>query len=157
MRSYAVTVTWTGNLGQGTRTYTGYRRDHTVGADGPPSIPGSSDPAYRGDPTRWNPEQLLLAAVSQCHMLWYLHLCADAGVEVVDYLDAAAGTVTEHPDGSGEFTQITLRPAVTIADPGMSERALALHADVGPLCTIARSLAVPVHHEPSVSSAPRPR
>jgi organic hydroperoxide reductase OsmC/OhrA len=154
VHTYAVTVTWTGNLGDGTRSYRGYRRDHTVEADGRPAIPASSDPVFRGDPARWNPEQLLVAAVSQCHMLWYLHLCADAGVVVLEYRDEASGSCRIHRDGSGEFTEVTLRPQVVVEDPATTERALALHADVGALCQIARSVAFPVRHEPSVSPAP---
>ena len=80
MHRYDVTVTWTGNDGEGTKSYRSYRRDHDVDAPGRPTVPGSSDPAFRGDPSRWNPEQLLVAALSQCHMLSYLHQCAANGV-----------------------------------------------------------------------------
>ena len=138
MHTYETTVTWTGNAGQGTRDYRAYRRDHEVAADGPPTIPASSDPAFRGDKARWNPEQLLVASLSQCHMLWYLHLCADAGVNIVAYVDQAVGTMIEHDDGSGEFTAVTLRPRVTVSAASMVEPAQALHHRVPALCFIAR-------------------
>src|SRR5262250_687193 len=112
---YEVQVNWTGNDGEGTKTYRGYRRDHTVCAAGKPEIPGSSDPSFRGDRTRYNPEELLVASLSACHMLWYLHLCADNGVVVTSYEDAPVGVMREDSDGSGVFTDVLLRPVVTIA------------------------------------------
>ena len=92
---YAVTVTWTGNRGRGTADYRAYERAHEISAPGKPAIPGSSDPSFRGDARRYNPEELPVAAVSSCHMLWYLHLCADAGVRVLAYTDKARGTMVE--------------------------------------------------------------
>jgi organic hydroperoxide reductase OsmC/OhrA len=153
MHTYRVSVTWTGNDGEGTATYRSYRRDHVVSAAGRPAIDGSSDPAFRGSGARWNPEQLLVVSLSQCHMLWYLHLCAEAGVVVVDYRDEAEGTMEENADGSGRFTSVTLRPAVAVADAAMVERAGALHHDVPARCFIARSVNFPVRHEPTVSVA----
>ena len=147
---YAITVTWTGNDGDGTATYRSYRRDHDVTAAGRPTILGSSDPHFRGDATRWNPEQLLVAALAQCHLLWYLHLCADAGVTVVDYRDEAEGTMILGSDGGGRFSSAVLRPHVTVGAPEMVERALALHHEVPALCFIARSVNFPVSHEPTV-------
>ena len=147
---YAITVTWTGNDGDGTATYRSYRRDHDVAAAGRPTILGSSDPHFRGDATRWNPEQLLVAALAQCHLLWYLHLCADAGVTVVDYRDEAEGTMILGSDGGGRFSSAVLRPHVTVGAPEMVERALALHHEVPALCFIARSVNFPVSHEPTV-------
>src|SRR4029450_117399 len=94
-------VTWTGDRGTGTRHYAAYDRTHEITAAGQPAIAGSSDTAFRGDPKRWNPEQLLVVSLAQCHMLWYLHLAADAGVTVVAYDDAAGGTMVEHPSGDG--------------------------------------------------------
>jgi organic hydroperoxide reductase OsmC/OhrA len=154
MHSYRVAVTWTGNDGAGTATYRAYRRDHVVSAEGRPAIDGSSDPAFRGDRGRWNPEQLLVVSLSQCHMLWYLHLCAEAGVVVVDYRDEAEGTMAENADGSGQFTSVTLRPVVAVAEAPMVERATALHHEVTSRCFIARSVNFPVRHEPAVSVAP---
>src|SRR5687767_11345840 len=101
---YAVTVEWTGNLGSGTSAYRAYARDHEIRASGKPAIPGSSDPAFRGDPARWNPEELLVGALAACHKLWYLHLCAEAGIVVTSYVDRAEGVMVEEADGSGRFT-----------------------------------------------------
>src|SRR4051794_21674027 len=114
---YQVTVEWTGNTGTGTAGYRTYERRHEIGApDSPkPDIPGSSDPAFRGDAARWNPEELLVASLSACHQLWYLHLCADAGVTVLAYRDHATGTMVEDPaTGGGRFVRVVLRPQVTI-------------------------------------------
>ncbi|MFC7546571.1 OsmC family protein [Plantactinospora sp. GCM10030261] len=147
---YEVTVTWTGNRGGGTSDYRSYDRDHEVTAGDKPALPGSSDPAFRGDAARWNPEELLVASLSQCHMLWYLHLCAADGIVVTDYRDVASGTMAQTPDGGGRFTEVTLRPEVSVAEPGMAERAAALHTRANELCFIARSVNFPVHHEPTI-------
>ena len=151
---YEMTVRWTGDTGSGTSDYRGYRRDHEVNADGKPTIPGSSDPAFRGDATRWNPEELLVAALAQCHMLWYLHLCAAGGVVVTDYTDTPVGTMAmDATGGGGQFTEVLLRPAVTVAEPSMADKARALHDEIGALCFIARSVSFPVRHEPDVRAA----
>ncbi|MGD0439028.1 MAG: OsmC family protein [Acidimicrobiales bacterium] len=152
--SYEVSLRWTGNTGSGTSSYRSYGRDHELSAPGKPMIDGSSDPAFRGDPQRWNPEELLVAALSQCHMLSYLHLAASAGVIVTAYRDTPTGTMTENPDGSGEFVEVTLRPEVTVAEAAMRERATALHDDAEKLCFIARSVNFPVHHLPLTVAAP---
>lgn len=152
---YATEVVWTGNLGTGTDSYRSYRRTHEVRAAGVPPLAGSSDPHFRGDADRWNPEQLLLAALSQCHLLSYLHVCAVNGVVVTAYTDRADGTMTETPDGGGRFTQVTLRPAVEVADPDMAEQALALHERAHELCFIANSVNFPVGHEATVTVAGR--
>jgi organic hydroperoxide reductase OsmC/OhrA len=151
--SYDVTVTWTGNDGTGTAGYRSYGRDHDVTADRRPVIAGSSDPLFRGDPARWNPELELVAALSQCHMLWYLHLCAAAGVVVTSYSDEAAGTMTEDEDGGGRFTEVVLRPRVTVAGPGMTEPAGRLHSEANAKCFIANSVNFPVRHEPAITAA----
>ncbi|EOM75038.1 OsmC family peroxiredoxin [Rhodococcus rhodnii] len=148
--SYSLTVTWTGDRGDGTTSLTAYDRDHVVSATGKPDLPGSADTAFRGDPTRWNPEELLVASLSQCHMLWYLGLAASAGIVVVGYRDQPSGTMTELPDGAGQFDDVTLRPVVTVTEAAVAERARALHADAHEKCFIARSVAFPVHHEPTV-------
>jgi organic hydroperoxide reductase OsmC/OhrA len=145
-------VTWTGNRGTGTSGYRDYARDHEVAADGREPIAGSSDPAFRGDPSRWNPEQLLVASLSQCHMLWYLHFCADAGVVVTDYADRASGTMAEGGHG-GQFTEVVLRPAVTVSSPNMVEAATRLHADAHRACFIANSVNFPVRHDPTIAAA----
>lgn len=118
---------------------------------GKPDLPGSSAPEFRGDGARWNPEELLVAALSQCHMLWYLHLCADGGVEVTGYLDEPEGTMEETPDGSGRFLEVVLRPRVTVAESAMVEPATAAHAGAHRRCFIANSVNFPVRHEPIIS------
>lgn len=148
--AYETVVTWTGNRGTGTSSYRDYGRDHDVTAEGRSAIAGSSDPGFRGDPSRWNPEQLLVVSVSQCHMLWYLHLCAVGGVVVESYVDHAVGTMAEDPDGSGRFTSVTLRPAITVASADMAAKALALHEEANRMCFIANSVSFPVHHEPVI-------
>jgi len=145
---------WTGNLGAGTRTYTSYSRDHEISGESKAAvIPGSSDPAFRGDSARYSPEELLVASLSTCHMLWMLHLCAAAGIVVTEYSDQASGEMAEQEDGSGQFTRVTLRPRMTIADPARSAEALALHARAHHLCFIARSVNFPVECEPAIEAA----
>jgi organic hydroperoxide reductase OsmC/OhrA len=151
MHSYEVSVTWTGNRGTGTSGYRAYGRDHDVSTDGRPAIAASSDPAFRGDPGRWNPELELTAALSQCHMLWYLHLCAAAGVTVTSYADDAHGVMAEAADGGGQFTEVVLRPRVTVASAEMIETATALHGEANAKCFIANSVNFPVRHEPVVT------
>ena len=152
MHSYDVSVTWTGNRGTGTSGYRVYDRAHEVRANGPEVIAGSSDPAFRGDQSRWNPELELTAALSQCHMLWYLHLCAVAGVTVTSYVDEAHGVMAEEADGGGRFTEVVLRPQVTVASAGMVEAATAMHAEANAKCFIANSVNFPVRHEPVISA-----
>lgn len=148
--SYEVTTVWTGNTGSGTSGYRDYARSLEVRTPGRETLPGSSDPAFRGDPTRWNPELLLLAALGQCHLLSYLHACVEAGVVVTAYEDRAGGTMTEDGAGGGRFTEVVLRPHVTVAERGMVEAATAAHALAGERCFIAASVAFPVRHEPTV-------
>ena len=148
---YALSVTWTGNLGKGTADYRAYTRNHLITGMGKPDLLGSSDPHFRGDATRYNPEELLVAALSSCHMLAYLHLCAINGVVVTNYQDHPTGTMTENPDGSGQLTEVTLRPEVTVTDAAMNGKCLALHDDAEKLCFIARSVNFPVRHLPTVN------
>ena len=148
---YSVAVSWTGNRGSGTSGYREFDRDHTIAAAGPPEILGSADPAFRGDATRWNPEQLLVAALSECHMLWYLHLCADAGVVVTRYVDEARGTMAESRDG-GHFTNVTLAPTVTVRDADTIETARELHETAHKMCFIANSVNFPVGHEATITT-----
>ena len=145
---YTIQVSWTGNLGEGTKTYSSYKRQHVISLEGKPDISGSSTPIYRGDADRYNPEDLLVASVSSCHMLWYLHLCASAGVVVTAYEDHAEGIMVEAPDGSGHFTEVTLKPVITLADGSMIAKADALHAQTNKLCFIANSVNFPIHHRP---------
>jgi organic hydroperoxide reductase OsmC/OhrA len=151
---YAVTVKWTGNTGTGTSGYKNYERQHEIsaGAD-KPLIPGSSDPAFRGDPARWNPEELLVASLSACHQLWYLHLCAEAGIVVVDYVDSAEGMMEETADGSGRFLRVILRPQVTVASGSDVAKAQELHEPAHAKCFIANSVNFPVQHEPEIKAA----
>ncbi|GAA3754430.1 OsmC family protein [Plantactinospora mayteni] len=151
---YALNVTWTGAGQAGTVNYRDYGRDHRVTADGPAPLLGSADPTFRGDPARWNPEQLLVAALAQCHMLSYLSLCARGRVVVTGYVDEAVGTMAESGDGGGAFTEVVLRPRVTVAAPEMVERATELHEQAHRLCFIASSVNFPVRHEPLVEVAP---
>jgi organic hydroperoxide reductase OsmC/OhrA len=147
---YAVTVEWTGNRGTGTSGYKAYARDHEIRIAGKPSIPGSSDPAFRGDPARYNPEDLLVASLSGCHMLWYLHLCATAGIVVTAYIDRAEGTMAETGDGSGRFTRVVLKPQITVKAGTDLAKAHALHATAHKMCFIANSVNFPVTHEPTI-------
>lgn len=157
---YEIGVEWVGNLGAGTSSYRSYSRDHVVTAGPAAPILASSDPAFRGDPGRWNPEQLFLSAIAQCHMLWFLHLASQAGVVVLSYVDASSGEMIEQSDGRGRFETIVLRPLVTIS--AESDRAVAqgLHSTVAEYCYIARSVSVPIQHQPvtivSGDSAPTP-
>ncbi len=145
-------IDWTGNRGEGTATYRAYDRSHTITAEGRPPIPGSSDPAFRGDPSRYNPEDLLVASLSACHMLWYLHLCAAAGVVVTAYRDDAEGVMREEPDGGGRFVEVVLQPSVTVRTPEMVEAASRLHAEAHRRCFIANSVNFPVRHEARVAA-----
>jgi organic hydroperoxide reductase OsmC/OhrA len=144
--TYSVSLVWTGNTGKGTSDYRSYARDHEIDAPGKPPIYGSADPKFRGDAARYNPEELLVSALSSCHMLWYLHLCADAGIVVVSYEDRAVGTMRESNAGDGRFVGVTLRPHVRVTSS--VEKAEALHQRAHELCYIANSVNFPVHHQP---------
>jgi organic hydroperoxide reductase OsmC/OhrA len=153
---YALTVRWTGNLGEGTASYRGYSRDHDVEIAGLPVLRGSADPSFHGERSRYNPEQLLLAALSQCHMLSFLHVAVKHGVVVTAYEDHAEGLMRTNRDGSGQFESVTLKPRVTVAAPAAGQLPDAgqleeLHAEANKLCFIARSVNFPVLHEPSVA------
>jgi organic hydroperoxide reductase OsmC/OhrA len=147
---YAIDLQWTGNLGTGTSGYKEYGRDHVVSAPDKNPIEGSADRVFFGDRDRWNPEELLLAALSQCHMLSYLAEAAGAGVVVVGYTDAATGTMVQTGNGGGHFAEVTLRPRVTIADPAQAELAASLHHPASEKCFIAASVNFPVRHEPEL-------
>ncbi|MBB2172294.1 OsmC family protein [Gluconacetobacter asukensis] len=151
---YAVTVRWTGNTGAGTQNYRGYERAHDIVAEGKPVIAGSSDPAFRGDAGRWNPEELLVASLSACHKLWFLGLCAQAGIVVTAYEDDAEGCMIEEADGGGQFTSVTLRPRVTVSAGSDVEQARALHEKAHGLCFIARSVNFPVRNAPVIVREP---
>lgn len=150
---YALSLEWTGNRGSGTSGYRDYGRDHIVRAEGNPPIEGSSDRTFFGDAERWNPEELLVAALAQCHMLSYLHVAQRNGVVVTAYTDSPTGTMTTTSDGAGHFTSVTLRPSVTVADAEQVDLAQGLHAEASRLCFIAASVNFPVGHEPTTTSA----
>jgi len=153
---YALTVRWTGNLGTGTSSYRAYSRDHDVDIPGLPVLKGSADPTFHGDRERYNPEQLLLAALSQCHMLSFLHVAVKHGVTVTGYEDQAEGLMRTNRDGSGQFESVTLKPRVTTAAPVSDELFAELHHAANAVCFIARSVNFPVRHEASASVDPAP-
>lgn len=148
---YKATTKWIGNLGAGTSDYRAYNRNHDISIDGKNILSCSSDPAFRGDKSRHNPEELLLASLSGCHMLWYLHLCAVNGVIVTAYIDNASGMMEENKDGSGQFVEVVLSPEVTVAADEMVGKAMTLHHDANAMCFIARSVKFPVRHKPVIS------
>ncbi|ROO86767.1 organic hydroperoxide reductase OsmC/OhrA [Actinocorallia herbida] len=153
--AYDVTVEWTGDLGTGTDGYRSFSRDHELLGEGKTAIAASSDPAFRGDPARWNPEELLVASVAQCHMLWYLHLCATGGVVVTGYEDHAHGVMTmDEAGGGGQITEVVLHPEVTVTDASMVEKATALHGEIHAVCFIARSVNFPITHRPTIRVHP---
>jgi organic hydroperoxide reductase OsmC/OhrA len=147
---YDVRVRWEGNRGTGTSAYTAYGREHEIAAGDRPPIPGSADPLFRGDSRRYSPEDLLVAAASGCHMLWYLQLCADAGVTVLEYEDRAWGRMSIAPEGEGAFDQIVLRPRIVIDSGSDPELARRLQDDAHDRCFIANSLRCPVRCETTV-------
>jgi organic hydroperoxide reductase OsmC/OhrA len=145
---YKTIIQWTGNKGTGTSGYRDYERSHVISTENKTVIDGSSDPAFRGDKTKHNPEDLFLSSLSACHMLWYLHFCSEAGIIVTDYTDEATGIMTETASGSGHFTEVTLHPTVTVAEASMMEKAEQLHHKANEYCFIANSVNFPVKHIP---------
>lgn len=148
---YPIRMRWTGNTGQGTRDYKSYERAHEYSVEGKPVIPGSADPVFRGDATRYNPEELLVMSISSCHLLWYLHLCATHKIVVTDYEDEATGTLQETKDTGGHFTEVVLRPSVTIEPGGDIALAESLHDKAHHLCFVANSVNFPVRCEPKTA------
>lgn len=148
---YKTTIEWTGNKGSGTSNYRDYERSHTISAENKPVIEGSSDPAFRGDKTKYNPEEMLLSSLSSCHMLWYLHFCSEAGIIVTDYIDHATGSMEETAIGrSGHFTEVVLNPTVTITDETQIEKAEELHTKANEYCFIANSVNFPIKHNTKI-------
>lgn len=150
---YRARVVWTGNRGVGTRAYRDYGRDHEIASPGKASIAGSSDPAFLGNSARWNPEELLVASISACHQLWYLHLCSTHGVIVERYDDEAEGMMVEEADGAGRFIGVTLRPRIGLAPGADAAKAASLHRQAHEKCFIANSVNFPVAIEPSFETA----
>lgn len=155
MHRYALAVQWTGNLGTGTSSYRGYSRDHDVLIPGLPVLRGSADPTFHGDRERYNPEQLLLAALAQCHLLSFLHVAVKHGVTVTDYRDDASGVLRLNRNGSGQFESVTLHPQVTVTEEHHVALAGKLHREANQLCFIARSVNFPVEHAPVTLAAPQ--
>lgn len=144
---YEVSVEWTGNRGPGTISARDYERSHTIAISGKPTIQASSDTPFRGDGTKHNPEDFLVSALSACHMLWYLHLCADAGIIVTSYKDTAEGVMVEKASGGGHFLEVTLKPIIGLADEEMQSKADELHEEANKKCFIANSCNFPVRHQ----------
>jgi organic hydroperoxide reductase OsmC/OhrA len=140
---YQITVQWTGNTGEGTKDYRAYTRDHLISSKGKPDLLGSSDPMFRGDATRYNPEELLLAALSSCHMLWFLHLCSDRKITVVEYVDQPTAVMLLDATGTGRFTEATLHPSIVITDKARADEAEKLHEIAHKKCFIANSINFP--------------
>ena len=155
LHTYSATVTWTGAGESGTASYTSYSRNHEVALPGKPVLLGTSDPAFRGDPDRYTPEELLVVALSQCHMLWFLHLASSAGITVTGYVDQAGGTMRVEAQGAGQFTDVVLRPRLALGspttrsgDPVTDELIATVHARAHQHCFIARSVNFPVRIDP---------
>jgi len=145
--TYTSSLAWTGNTGEGTTTYRSYERSYEISIDNKATLLGSSDPAFRGDLTRHNPEEMLLMSVSSCHMLWFLHFCSEAGVIVAEYTDAASAIMVEEANGSGYFTETTLKPHVVVAKEIMLDKLNDLHHKANKYCFIANSVKFPIKHE----------
>lgn len=150
---YRLHATWTGDRRSGTSGYRDYDRSVSLEVDGKPLLEASADKPFRGDPAKWNPEELLLGALSECHLLSYLHACVTTGVVVVSYSDDATGTMVEDGKGGGAFTDVLLRPRVVVADESMIDAAVAAHRQAREWCFIANSVNFPVRHEPVVTAA----
>lgn len=148
--NYKIATKWTGNQGTGTSNYKDFERSYTIQIENKANILGSSDPEFRGDRTKHNPEELLLASVSSCHMLWYLHLCSEAKIIVTDYIDDATAILQETENGNGKFTSITLNPIVTITNQSMVDLAIELHNKANEFCFVANSLNLKVNHQPEL-------
>lgn len=147
---YTTKVEWTGNKGSGTFDYRSYSRNHNIIVEDKIVIEGSSDSSFRGDATRHNPEDLFVSSISACHMLWYLHLCAENGIIVLSYEDIAKGIMSMNKNGSGQFEEITLRPNILIAPDSDEDLAAKLHEQAHEMCFIANSCNFPIKHIPSI-------
>jgi organic hydroperoxide reductase OsmC/OhrA len=147
---YDIKLKWTGNLGAGTKKYEGYSRDYIVSSEEKPDIKGSSESSFRGDDTRYNPEELLLSSISSCHMLWYLHLCSNHDIVVTSYHDHPVATMIEKDDGSGAFEQVVLRPEIVISEGSNKAMAKTLHNVAHKMCFIANSCNFEILQEPII-------
>lgn len=145
--SYRLDLAWTGNLSTGTSGYREYSRDVLARSAGMPDLELSADRPFRGDPSRWNPEVLLLAALSECHLLSLLHVAVTHAVTVTAYTDAPQAWLEQEGIG-GHFSRALLRPRVTITDPAHRVLMPQLHEEAARACFIASSVNFPVDHEP---------
>ena len=150
LHHYKTQLDWTGNLGEGTKSYSSYKRAHQGSAPSKSIIELSSDPSFKGDPSKHNPEELLVISLSSCHMLWYLHLCSVNKITVVAYEDAAEGVMEEGSDGAGKFNEVTLKPTVTILESEKVKLAESLHEQANKMCFIANSCNFPVLHQAEI-------
>ena len=147
--NYSLNIKWTGNKGEGTTRYDAYDRSYIISGENKVEILGSADAPFRGDITKYNPEDLLLASLSSCHMLWYFHLCADAGIIVTEYIDNPTGILVQNETGSGSFSEVSLNPTDIVSDNSMIEKANQLHEKANQFCFIANSVNFKVKHNPS--------
>ena len=147
---YNSKIEWTGNKGSGTDNYKNYERSHNITIEDKPLIEGSSDPAFRGDKTKHNPEDLLVSSLSSCHMLWYLHFCSVNNIIVEEYIDNVIGVMIEGDNGKGYFKEVTLNPIVTVKSAEMIEKAIKLHEKASEYCFIANSVNFSVKHKPEI-------
>ena len=150
---YKIGLEWTGNNGVGTATYAAYDRNYTISAAHKPLLIGSSDSAFRGDNTKYNPEDMLVSSIASCHMLWYLHLCADEGIIVETYSGYAEGVMAETGQNGGHFVEVVLKPEITVSEDWMIDKAIALHEDAHRHCFIANSCNFPIRVEAQCSAA----
>ncbi|MEQ6118289.1 OsmC family protein [Reichenbachiella sp. MALMAid0571] len=148
--NYTIEVKWTGNLGKGTQSSAAYTRDHEISKKTGGVILGSSDPVFKGNPERYNPEELLLSTLSACHMLMYLHFCSDNQITVVEYIDNSVGVMEEEARGSGHFVSATLKPRIKILEADRLEKAVELHHQSHEYCFIANSINFPLNVEPEI-------
>ena len=151
LHNYIINLKWTGNLGEGTKKYTGYSRNHEIQAVGKPLISGSSDPSFRGDSSRYNPEDLFVSTLASCHMLWFLHLCSANKITVVSYEDNPEGIMEENEDGSGRFKKVTLFPIAVIKEADKLELTKSLHHQAHLNCFIANSVNFEVACDPQIN------
>jgi len=149
--NYNVKLEWSGNLGSGTDTYNSYSRNHIISCNAKyDNILGSSDSSFKGEKSRYNPEELFLSSIMSCHMLWYLHLCASEGIVVTEYIDEATAVLIENRDGSGYFKEVKLNPVITIENDDLTDKAHQLHQKANNMCFIANSCNFKIEHHPKV-------
>lgn len=149
--TYTTRIVWTGDRGEGTTHYHSYDRTWNIAIPGKPVIECSNDPLLGGDPSRPNPEDLLISALSACHMLWYLHLASQAEMIVRGYTDQPVAIGETEPDGAGRFLKATLRPHIIVAPGTNLKTADELHPQIHQFCYIARSVCFPIEYQATYS------